>query len=58
MLELTGTTRKISELSAQPIEMFLTATALYGAVTLAVTALMRVVEARSRVPGLIAAETH
>lgn len=58
VLELTGTTRKISELSAQPMEMFLTATALYGAVTLTVTALMRVVEARSRVPGLIAAETH
>ncbi|MGH7126096.1 MAG: amino acid ABC transporter permease, partial [Stellaceae bacterium] len=58
VLELTGTTRKISELSAQPMEMFLTATALYGAVTLSVTTLMRVVEARSRVPGLIVAETH
>jgi glutamate/aspartate transport system permease protein len=58
VLELTGTTRKISELSAQPMEMFLTATALYGAVTLGVSALMRVVEARSRVPGLIVAETH
>jgi glutamate/aspartate transport system permease protein len=58
VLELTGTTRKISELSAQPMEMFLTATALYGAVTLGVSALMRVVETRSRVPGLIVAETH
>jgi len=57
VIELTGTTRKISELSAQPIEMFLTATALYGFVTLSVTALMRVVEARSRVPGLIVAQT-
>ena len=58
VLELTGTTRKISELSAQPMEMFLTATALYGAVTLTVSAVMHVVEARSRVPGLIVAETH
>jgi len=58
VLELTGTTRKISELSAQPMEMFLTATALYGAVTLGVTATMRVVEARGRVPGLIVAETQ
>ena len=57
VIELTGTTRKISELSAQPIEMFLTATALYGFVTLSVTALMRLVEARSRVPGLIVTET-
>ena len=53
VLELTGQTRRISEYTFQPIEMFLTATALYGLITLTVTALMRVVEGRSRLPGMI-----
>jgi glutamate/aspartate transport system permease protein len=53
VLELTGQTRRISEYTFQPIEMFLTATALYGLITLSVTALMRVVEGRTRLPGMI-----
>jgi glutamate/aspartate transport system permease protein len=53
VLELTGRTRQISEYTAQPLEMFLTATALYGAVTLGVAIAMREVEKRVRVPGLI-----
>jgi len=53
VLELTGQTRRISEYTFQPIEMFLTATALYGLITLTVTAAMRVVEGRTRLPGMI-----
>jgi glutamate/aspartate transport system permease protein len=53
VLELTGQTRRISEYTFQPIEMFLTATALYGLITLTVTALMHVVEGRTRLPGMI-----
>ena len=53
LLELTGQTRRISENTFQPIEMFLTATALYGLITLTVTAAMRMVEGRSRLPGTI-----
>jgi glutamate/aspartate transport system permease protein len=56
VLELTGRTRQISEYTYQPIEMFTAATLIYCVVTLAVTAAMRLVERRSRVPGLIAAE--
>jgi glutamate/aspartate transport system permease protein len=56
VLELTGQTRRISEYTFQPIEMFLTATALYGAVTLAVTGIMAVVEHRTRLPGMVAVE--
>ncbi|MFI4980622.1 MAG: amino acid ABC transporter permease [Nevskiales bacterium] len=53
VLELTGQTRRISEYTFQPIEMFMTATALYGLITLTVTAVMRVVEGRTRLPGMI-----
>jgi len=56
VLELTGQTRRISEYTFQPIEMFLTATALYGAVTLTVTGVMAVVERRTRLPGMVAVE--
>ncbi len=57
VLELTGQTRRISEYTFQPIEMFLTATALYGAVTLTVTFLMGIVERRTRLPGMVAPES-
>lgn len=57
VLELTGQTRRISEYTFQPIEMFLTATGLYCAVTLLVTVLMHVVERRTRLPGMVAVET-
>ena len=53
VLELTGQTRRIAEYTFQPIEMFLTATALYGLITLTVTAAMRVVEERTRLTGTI-----
>jgi glutamate/aspartate transport system permease protein len=57
VLELTGQTRRISEYTFQPIEMFLTATALYGAVTLTVIFLMGIVERRTRLPGMVAVES-
>ncbi len=56
VLELTGRTRQISEYTMQPIEMFLTATLLYGVVTLTVAAVMRSVEGRTRVVGAITSE--
>ena len=56
VLELTGQTRRISEYTFQPIEMFLTATGLYAAVTLTVTGIMSVVERRTRLPGMIVTE--
>jgi glutamate/aspartate transport system permease protein len=56
VLELTGRTRQISEYTFQPIEMFTTATVLYGFVTLTIALVMRIVEGRIRVPGMIAIE--
>lgn len=56
VLELTGQTRRISEYTFQPIEMFLTATALYVAITLTVTTIMAVVEQRTRLPGMVTVE--
>jgi glutamate/aspartate transport system permease protein len=56
VLELTGQTRRISEYTFQPIEMFLTATGLYCAVTLLVTFSMGVVERRTQLPGMVAVE--
>ncbi len=56
VLELTGRTRQISEYTMQPIEMFLTATALYGAVTLSVAFGMWLVEGRTRFPGMLTSE--
>jgi len=56
VLELTGRTRQISEYTMQPIEMFLTATILYGAVTLTVAAGMWLVEGRTRFPGMLTSE--
>ncbi|MCW3476860.1 amino acid ABC transporter permease [Limobrevibacterium gyesilva] len=53
VLELTGQTRRIAEYTFQPIEMFLTATVLYGLMTLTVTGLMRIVESRTQLPGMI-----
>jgi len=53
LIELTGQTRRISEYTFQPIEMFLTATAIYAFITLTVTALMRIIEGRTRLPGMV-----
>jgi glutamate/aspartate transport system permease protein len=58
LLELTARTRQISEYTYQPIEIFTVATLLYAAIAIGVTLLMRVVEARSRVPGMIQTEAR
>jgi glutamate/aspartate transport system permease protein len=55
LMELTGMSRQISEFSAHPFEAFTAATAAYMFITLAVVWLMRTIEARTRVPGLLGA---
>jgi glutamate/aspartate transport system permease protein len=56
VLELTSRTRQISEYTYQPIELFTAATVVYGLMTMAVMLAMRVVEARTRIPGMISVE--
>lgn len=58
VLELTAQTRRISEYTFQPIEMFLTATAIYVAMTLLVAGVMRIVEARTRLRGMVSVEAR
>ncbi len=58
VLELTGRTRQISEYTFQPIEMFITATVVYACVTLSVAGLMRVIEGRTRLQGMVSAGGH
>lgn len=53
LMELTGMSRQISEFSAHPFEAFTAATAVYMLITLAVVWLMRTIEVRARVPGLL-----
>ncbi|MDA4187114.1 ABC transporter permease subunit, partial [Escherichia coli] len=53
LMELTGQSRQLSEFSAQPFESFLAATVIYMLVTLLVVWLMHVIEARSRLPGMV-----
>jgi glutamate/aspartate transport system permease protein len=53
LMELTGQTRQISEFSAQPFEAFIAATLIYMLVTYGVILLMRRIELRTRVPGLL-----
>lgn len=53
LMELTGQTRQVSEFSAQPFEAFIAATIIYMIVTYAVIAFMRLIERRTRVPGLV-----
>lgn len=55
LMELTGMSRQISEFSAHPFEAFTAATVVYMLITLAVVWLMRTIEVRSRVPGLLGA---
>ncbi|OOG36675.1 amino acid ABC transporter permease [Polaromonas sp. A23] len=55
LMELTGQSRQISEFSAQPFEAFVMATLIYMVVTYCVILLMRWIEKRSRVPGLLGA---
>jgi glutamate/aspartate transport system permease protein len=53
LMELTGQSRQLSEFSAQPFEAFVAATLIYMVITYAVIVLMRRIERRSRVPGLL-----
>lgn len=55
LMELTGMSREISEFSAHPFEAFTAATLAYMLITLAVVWLMRTIEVRTRVPGLLGA---
>ena len=55
LLELTGRARAMQEFSFRVFEAFTAATVIYLLTNLAVVLLMRVVEKRVRVPGLIAA---
>lgn len=55
LMELTGQSRQLSEFSAQPFEAFVMATLIYMVVTYCVILLMRWIEKRSRVPGLLGA---
>ena len=55
LMELTGQTRQLSEFSAHPFEAFIASTLIYMAVTYCVIATMRLIEERSRVPGLLGA---
>jgi glutamate/aspartate transport system permease protein len=55
LMELTGESRQLSEFSSQPFEAFVAATVIYMVVTYAVILLMRHIESRSRVPGLLGA---
>ena len=54
VLELTAQTRQIEEYTFQGFEAFTAATALYILITAIVMALMRVVESRVAIPGMIA----
>ena len=42
---------------SSPMTLFLTATALYGAVTLATAFIMGIVERRTRLPGMVSVES-
>ena len=55
LLELTGRARAMQEFSFRVFEAFATATAIYLLTNLVVVLLMRALERRVRVPGLIAA---
>ena len=55
VLELTSQVRQIEEYTFQAFEAFICATVLYSLVTLVVLTGMRVLEARSRIPGTLAA---
>ena len=56
VLELTAQTRQIEEYTFQGFEAFTTATVLYIVVTAVVMAVMRVVEKKTAVPGMLSLE--
>ncbi|TWT13973.1 amino acid ABC transporter permease [Reyranella sp. CPCC 100927] len=53
LMELTGQSRQLSEFSAQSFEAFTAATLIYMAVTYGVVLVMRHVERRARIPGML-----
>jgi glutamate/aspartate transport system permease protein len=55
LLELTGRARAMQEFSFRVFEAFTAATVIYLLTNLVVVLIMRVLESRVRVPGLIAA---
>ena len=54
VVELTAMTRQIEEYTFQGFEAFTAATVIYSLVTFIVMAIMRYIESRTRVPGMIA----
>ena len=56
LLELAAQARQLVDYTAQPYESFIAVTVIYLLLNFAILALMRVVEARTRVPGLIGAQ--
>jgi len=56
VLELTAQTRQIEEYTFQGFEAFTTATVLYCLITFIVMTIMRIVERRTAIPGMISLE--
>jgi len=56
VLELTSRTRQIAEYTYQVIELFTAATVIYALISLLVIFAMRRLEARARLPGMIASQ--
>lgn len=55
LMELTGQSRQLSEFSAQSFEAFTAATVIYMGTTYVVVLLMRSIEGRARIPGMLGA---
>jgi glutamate/aspartate transport system permease protein len=55
LLELAAEGRQLVDYTAQPYESFIAVTAAYAAINVVLMGVMRVVEARTRVPGFISA---
>jgi glutamate/aspartate transport system permease protein len=55
LLELAAMGRQLVDYTSQPYESFIAVTVMYAAVNVVLMSIMRVVEARSRVPGFISA---
>ena len=53
LLELAAQGRQLVDYTAQPYESFIAVTLLYLAINVIVMSLMRVVEAKTRVPGYL-----
>jgi len=53
VLELTARTRAVADYTSQSIEAFATASLIYGAISVLIALLMRLVERRARLPGTL-----